>query len=73
MNSFMTIFRTLYVALFAMLLFPVGWIAGLYMARFTGNDEWGYGLGFVLGVVFLALPFIVNWLRSKQSRGNPYA
>ncbi len=73
MNIFMKIFRILYVVLFAMLLFPVGWIAGLYMARFTGNNEWGYGIGFVLGVLFLSLPFIVCWLRKKKSGGTPYA
>jgi len=73
MNIFMKIFRILYVGLFAMLLFPVGWIEGLYMARFTGNNERGYGIGFILGVLFLSLPFIVGRLRKKRSGGTPYA
>ncbi|HEY0842303.1 hypothetical protein [Methylotenera sp.] len=41
------------------------------MAKVTENNKWGYIVGFVLGIIFLALPFIVNWARTIQSKPNP--
>ncbi|HBA08253.1 MAG TPA: hypothetical protein DCW48_00765, partial [Methylotenera mobilis] len=70
LRTFWSIFRKLYVVIFALLLFPVGWSAGLYMAKLTENNKWGYGFGFVLGIIFLASPFIVNWVRTIHSKPN---
>jgi hypothetical protein len=40
------------------------------MAKLTGNNKWGYALGFSLGVIFLALPFITNWVRKMLIKPN---
>jgi hypothetical protein len=65
-----SILRKLYVVIFALLLLPVGWGSGVHMAKLTGNNKWGYALGFSLGVIFLALPFITNRVRKMLEKPN---
>jgi hypothetical protein len=62
-NFLLQVIRKIYVLFFALSVFPVGWVSGMYLAKLTGNQTLGYATGFLVGILFLLLPFIISRLR----------